>query len=627
MFQGFKMAANINSSQAQDIVWCKYCQNFPAEFYCQNCGDELCSTCENSHKTHHTFAKHVTVSFLGKKTTGIPCKEHFDNFYNEGCKTCGIPICPECKVKSHYLHTSIDINDLCDLTERKIKTGLQRIEKRKENIDLYIQQTIEVDRSREEVKDNLRNRAIAMKSCIDDILTASIAKIEKSYDITQERLLRNELEKEQRELDKSVTTIEPILNEDPIDKMFFIKEHPDWNKVSKTTITSKLEIPKFESKPLDPNDLLHQFGSLSFVATAKVKLDEKLPQTPSQTFSRQLAFSESPRQSHASNRGTPYRERRIRPSTATFYSQENFRRSMIGILEIPILINEIESKVNLLYHIAYSDCSSSMFISGYGHQHAIYSYTNLPTSKSSKKRFSPNPTILSVGTEPQGLTTTMKNTIVYTDRRYGIVEIFRNCFDDKANHHEIKIGINARIIFPRHENSMFWGVYCAKDGTYLVCTEDPAVVQFCKKGSRAFTHNSKGRLLFAKPRYVCVNEINQNICVSDFEIGIIVLNHSGHFIFNYRGNQIRYGKHFTPRGIACDELGRILVADTDNDVVHLLESNGEFITYILSSISPISQPWGLCVDSQNRVWVAERNVSKGDVKPLAKVRSFQIYKS
>lgn len=84
---------------------------------------------------------------------------------------------------------------------------------------------------------------------------------------------------------------------------------------------------------------------------------------------------------------------------------------------------------------------------------------------------------------------------------------------------------------------------------------------------------------------------------------------------------------FNPRGIACDEQGNILVADVDNDVIHLLKSDGMFVTHVLSSISPISQPWGICVDSQNKVWVVERNRNSGEVQTRAKVKVFLIYET
>lgn len=69
----------------------------------------------------------------------------------------------------------------------------------------------------------------------------------------------------------------------------------------------------------------------------------------------------------------------------------------------------------------------------------------------------------------------------------------------------------------------------------------------------------------------------------------------------------------------------ILVADFGNDVMHFLNSNGKFVTHVLTSISPISQPWGICVDSENRLWVVERSNNEGEVKTFAKVKVFRIY--
>lgn len=109
---------------------------------------------------------------------------------------------------------------------------------------------------------------------------------------------------------------------------------------------------------------------------------------------------------------------------------------------------------------------------------------------------------------------------------------------------------------------------------------------------------------------------------------VVVLTSSGNVRFIYRGVQPTLSRSpFNPRGIACDERGNILVADLNNHVVHLLKGDGVFVTHVLSSISPISQPWGICVDSQNSVWVVERNMNSGEVQTYAKVKVFQIYKT
>lgn len=135
-----------------------------------------------------------------------------------------------------------------------------------------------------------------------------------------------------------------------------------------------------------------------------------------------------------------------------------------------------------------------------------------------------------------------------------------------------------------------------------------------------------GKPLFYEPLFVCENRTNQNICVSD-KFKVVVLTSFGDFCFNYRGNLSAANRApFNPRGIACDGRENILVADVGNDVVYLLKSNGAFVTYVLSSISPISQPYDICIDSENIVWVVERYNKNGEVKLYAKVKVFQIYK-
>lgn len=127
---------------------------------------------------------------------------------------------------------------------------------------------------------------------------------------------------------------------------------------------------------------------------------------------------------------------------------------------------------------------------------------------------------------------------------------------------------------------------------------------------------------------ICENRLNQNICVSDMVCKVVVLTSSGNVRFSYLGVQPTVSRlPFNPRGIACDKQGNILVADLDNHVIHLLRGDGVFVTHVLSSTSPISQPWGICVDSQNKVWVVERNMSGGEVQTYAKVKVFQIFKT
>lgn len=85
----------------------------------------------------------------------------------------------------------------------------------------------------------------------------------------------------------------------------------------------------------------------------------------------------------------------------------------------------------------------------------------------------------------------------------------------------------------------------------------------------------------------------------------------GEICFNYKG-VLSTGKRepFEPSWITCNRRGNILVADVCNDVIHLLKSNGEFVNHVLTPISQISQPCGICV---YKVWVVETNKNSGEI--------------
>lgn len=75
------MAANRpEPNLGQDVVWCKYCGHFEAEFYCKNCGDNMCSQCHDSHNNYHSFKYHITVPYNGRQFAGVHCMEHPTQF-------------------------------------------------------------------------------------------------------------------------------------------------------------------------------------------------------------------------------------------------------------------------------------------------------------------------------------------------------------------------------------------------------------------------------------------------------------------------------------------------------------------------------------------------------------------
>ncbi|XP_061168559.1 uncharacterized protein LOC133177609 [Saccostrea echinata] len=133
--------------------------------------------------------------------------------------------------------------------------------------------------------------------------------------------------------------------------------------------------------------------------------------------------------------------------------------------------------------------------------------------------------------------------------------------------------------------------------------EEAKVTRYNKTGKELqfIQRNNKGQKLYDMPHHITEN-INGDICTSDFNNTVVVMYKSGQYRFAYTGQK----SGFRPSGICTDVLGHILVCDSDS--VHLHDQDGQFLSLLLTRQQGVDIPCSVCVDDQSNLYVRGRTI-------------------
>ena len=157
-----------------------------------------------------------------------------------------------------------------------------------------------------------------------------------------------------------------------------------------------------------------------------------------------------------------------------------------------------------------------------------------------------------------------------------------------------------------------WGMCCIRSGDILVHMMSfplreymHKIVLFQGESLKQEIDNDEHENPIFKSRFglLYITENNKgDICVSDTSANIVMVMDWARCVrFRYDGRPARRMTLFCSRGIVIDAFSQIIVADINNDCLHILDQNGQFLRCV--DDCGLEKPHGLSVDSEMRLWV------------------------
>ncbi|XP_062610563.1 uncharacterized protein LOC134272337, partial [Saccostrea cucullata] len=185
-------------------------------------------------------------------------------------------------------------------------------------------------------------------------------------------------------------------------------------------------------------------------------------------------------------------------------------------------------------------------------------------------------------------TITQLGDLIFTDK---VGKAINRLAQDKNITHFINTGIwEPYSIYYAHINGEIL-VGMRKD-------REDKVTRFNKTGKELHNilRDNKGGELYKSPQFITEN-INGDICTSDYHMRVVVVNRLRQHRFFCRGQK----SVFCPYEICTDVFAHILVCDRLSDTIYLLDQDGQFLSLLFTWQQGVYGPRSVCVDDENNL--------------------------
>lgn len=542
-------------SSAQEAVYCDLCETALVQMYCDTCLINLCTACVGKHIISDVIIDHKVVKFHCKKSNPLypGCASHNKELCAMYCNHCEIPVCLSCLTMDEHLGHKLS-RVLQVLDEKKSQASKDQSE---------LSQTIYP--TYQHIADDIQDIIIQLKGGYEDLTTA----------ITEHG------EDLHREINKLIITLKTKVIGMKEKQMQSLQKHLD--EVTKKLSDIKDEIHLFDNV-LESNDISKLKiveGSIDKYKKLPNKIVPSLPKfTPTKASEDRLCeiFGNlSPHSIYSKESGYTFRTKDNTPLADSSFEVKQ-------LLDKPEIVATIHTDYKYLKNVV---CLSDDSFWTYGDEGTLKLFSIKQNSQLKSIK------ILSENT-PASITVTPTGDFVFAEYKDESVSIVKN---EKT---EIVIRLHG------------WkpnGICCTPSGDFLITMvsdnrEQSKVTRYSGSTEKqSIQYDVKGQPIYLSAVYITENR-NQDICVTDHRArAIVVVNKTGKLQFRYTGkSHIKRRKPLYLQGIATDSQSHILIADSRNSCIDIIDQDGEFLCYIDCELKC---PWGLCTDKDDNLFVAE----------------------